>query len=295
MRDFAWIVPSHGGRLETFANFYNSFKTFAVGLELYCVVSNQLDEKLFRARFPDLRILNFQRELQGLPTEGVVNHKKLLGLLALRKNYRRLAVTDDDAVLIRNVPSSFSKGSGMIAWAFTRSNPKIYAISNSPSTLISDRADLEAMKEFAQWYGWFSNPPIYEGEYLDEFFSWIGVHDATDLHRIGWEHFDYVCYQAFFRCRHEEAFFERSGFLPNVRLKHSASLWERPPSNLSEIRALVADRRRRKVYWNVGSPILAPRTSFIRFHVDRNFMTELPGYAFLANAISLPRRVGKTK
>lgn len=282
-RSRVWCVPTHEVRFDTFAAFHNSLMKFAPTIDCVAVVTTNRERELLLSMIPSIRTIVADEYLPNIAeSKGVVNQKKLLALWILQHEYDRIILTDDETVLCDSLPDALF--SQELSWAFTPTPDSCLSITRSLLTLqVRGGLDIiSKLRKFSKIYGWFSNIPMYESEFLEDFFRFLGIREVCELAKLEWEHFDMVLYQAFFYCQHPDIFARRSFVYLWPKLRQRMSLWESGPVTIPQLVLLKIDSKKRKVYW-ASSPIvnkLFPN-AIAAFHVDRDFRFSIRGYRSL--------------
>lgn len=292
-RSRVWCVPTHELRFETFATFHNSMMKFARDIECVAVVTTHRERELLLQMIPTIRIIVADYYLPDIAgSKGVVNQKKLLALWILCHEYDQIIMTDDETVLRDSLPEALF--SQEVSWGFTPTPDSCLSITTSLQTLVGPmRMGLDVdskLKKFSGIYGWFSNIPMYESEYLDDFFRFLGIEGICDLEQLQWEHFDMVLYQAFFYCQFPDIFARRSHVYAWPKTRQRASLWESGPTTVLQLLRLTIDSHKRKIFWasNPIVPKLFP-DAIAAFHVDRDFRFSIGGFTFLSKLRSMSK------
>jgi hypothetical protein len=275
----AWVVPTHLPRRKTYFIFAESSKRFLRDVDEYVVVSTHAE---FAAlKFPEAwkvrplvlsdwysadEIMHFVR------VGSIINVKKLYALNILKDNYSRIVITDDEVEFFASISAADIESHNIIFPLHKTDNKYLQKIINAPLSLINSRKDRNWLLENIvrdNYYGWFSDLPIYESEQIPKFLQRFGLDNSDGLFRLTYESFDYVMYQ--YNCALEDQTLNRFDFLT----------WESPPVGLSWFEFgiaggglgeeyLRADGKMRKALWisNIELLVFYPKARMV-FHTDR--------------------------
>ena len=231
MNTVAWVVPTHIPRRETYFNFAHTTKRFLHDVDEYIVVTNQAEFISFN--FPpewkirSLLLSDWYSEdeiLHFIRVRSIINVKKIYALNILKNQYSRVVITDDEVELFDSISALDIQSHPVIFPMHKTDNWYLHKIINAPLSLINSRRErdwLLANIVKHNYYGWFSDLPIYEMQQIPKFLRRFGLDSPDGLFRLTYESFDYVLYQ--YHCALEDQTMNSFNFLN----------WESPPVGVS--------------------------------------------------------------
>lgn len=277
----AWLIPTHRSKFQFYAKHYNLTKQYAPTFKHFAVVTSSQEAIELRQKtdeFLNIIILEeYFSELQisrYIETRSIINVKKLFGLLRIYKDFDNIIITDDEIELfdiltpidileIKNNTHTFHR----------ISNTKTAEVISSPIRLLDNPKEKNLIFDFfvkKNFYGWFSNLPIYETKYLDSFFARYKLNNSLSFDKLKFEDFDFILYQysLFLDNLNQDKFTFYDWDLPDI----GGSLWEMYYINDDLHKFIIEDLLRNKIIWipNHICKKIVPDAKMV-FNVDRDY------------------------
>ncbi len=230
-----WLVPTHVPRFGVCKSMLESLRKFSSGIESAIVLSFHSEVEQFSKSgcVADILIVledyfATQEIKEFIDRKSIINVKKLfaLKLLFAQGDVARVVVSDDEVTIVRELDSSRIL-SYETKYDFHKvSNPYLRQVIAAPLSLMTDEFDRTAAQDFFEadgWYGWFSDLPIYEREFMDSFFRRYSLESQSGFSNLVFESFDWImyAYSKFLDCGGEK--FNKLSWPP---VPHSASWFE---------------------------------------------------------------------
>jgi hypothetical protein len=281
MKNIAWLIPTHRARFSTYAKHYELTKKYAPSFKHFVVVqSTQEEVDLRELTDSDLNIINLEHffsQLQistFLKTRSIINVKKLFGLMQIYKNFDQVIISDDEIHLYDLLTPQDILRLQNNYYAFHKvSNKYLERIISSPLRILDNDVEKEIIfKIFAlnNYYGWFSNLPVYESKYLPAFFSRYGLSGISDFDKITFEDFDFILYQySLYLDNFDDVnFIFYNWDLPDL----GGSLWEMYYIDVSYNTFVEQDLEKNMILWipNERCKSIVPSAKMV-FNIDRDY------------------------
>ena len=211
-----------------------------------------------------------------MKSRSIINVKKIFGLLKLYQEFDRIIVTDDEIELYDFLSPEDILNTSKNLYAFHSVNNKyLERVISSPLRLLISEAEKELiLTNFCNknYYGWFSNLPVYESKYLPSFFDRYNLNYPLDFDKLVFEDFDFILYQySLFLDDPSGArliFYDWN--LPDV----GGSIWEMYYLKSDFSKFIRQDLLLNRILWcpHPNSKKIVP-TSKMLFNTDRNYLT----------------------
>ncbi len=284
-----WLVPTHLPRLPVFKTMLASLVEFGEGIESAVVFTYHAEAAAFEAAgcvADNIIVLEdffTVKEIQSfVDRRSIINVKKLFALKMLfgQSNVSRVAVSDDEVEIVRKV-SREQIANYETKYDFHRvRNEYLARVIAAPLSLLSDEHDRTALQRYfvaEGYYGWFSDLPIYEREYMASFFKRFSLEDQDGFSALTFESFDWLMY-AYSKFLDEGAASFRKHPWPAVR--HAASWFEMGYHSRLGRKLLKNYYRGRGSLWVPNQKLLQANSQAVAiFNTDRDYRKLQKRYA----------------
>ena len=201
-----WLVPTRLVRLETYRKFLASLRRFAPEIEAAVVYASHSEADAFAqqgCRADIVFVLEdffSPEEVEAfLAKRSIINVKKLFAVKALFQQERvsRVIVTDDEVEIFQPLGLNRVLDYEPVYSFHKVSNEFLRKVIASPLALLTDPGEKLRVHDFfveGDFYGWFSDIPIYEKEHIERFFERYGLRNTADFSRLSFESFDWIMY-----------------------------------------------------------------------------------------------------
>lgn len=281
MENLAWLIPTHRSRFQIYAKHYELTKKYAPNFKHFAVVQSAEEAiELRHLTDQNLSIINLEENftkyqiLSYVKTRSIINVKKLFGLSQIYKEFDKVIISDDEIELFDDLkPQDILDIKNNFHSFHRTSNKYLERIICSPIRLIDNPIEKSTIfDDFCKnnYYGWFSNLPVYESKYLKKFFTRYNLKNNKDFDKLVFEDFDYILYQySIYLDKLDEVNFKFYNWnLPDL----GGSLWEMYyiNSNLNEF--IIENLKVNKILWipNGNCKSIVPEAKMV-FNIDRDY------------------------